>query len=202
MTTSKNAPAPRAMISRAPFAIGVALLAVLLTTGWVRAMDRAVAEARKLPPLLTSRAEPPSGKQYVVILIGDSRCGACQAPELPPAVLMIKNELRRQAIVRDAAMASVAVVLDRDFDSAVRWIEAFGSFDEVALGGGWLSNNAIAYVWREHPGRAQTPQMLILERDLDISAENIRVTADNIILRRAGLDQITAWAAEGAPLPL
>jgi hypothetical protein len=182
--------------------VGVLAIAILVLGGLAsrRALLAADAAQSAMPHLLASRSDPPSGREVVMVLVGSSTCDAATSPEIPAALDSIRRALSRHTLEQGAAFASVGVALDRDFAAGVGFLARLGEFDEISIGRKWMNSHAVAHMWRDHPGRGATPQIIIIERDLQVEQSAIAVTPDRVIARKVGVDNILEWARNGAPI--
>jgi hypothetical protein len=69
----------------------------------------------------------------------------------------------------------------------------------VTSGGNWTSDAATKYIWRDIPGDADVPQMLVLRRTVQTD-QAIRIGEDQFVKRLRGVNDIEAWVASGAAL--
>ena len=145
------------------------------------------------------------GIEMAMVFIGSSTCGPSNADALPGWIDDIKLQVREQARARGAAFAAVGIARDRSVADGIEHLRRFGSFDEVITGRGWLNTGMLRYVWEDLPGRAATPQVLVVERrivDRSSPAAAEAVVADErILVRKVGLREIERWTTSGAPIP-
>lgn len=60
-------------------------------------------------------------------------------------------------------------------------------------GRSWLNSGALKYIWMDHPGEASVPQVIVLERTVEYGYVT-RLTGETVIVRKAGVPDIVAWA--------
>lgn len=119
---------------------------------------QAVGAARPAPTDSTVR------KELVLVLIGSSTCPGATLPELREGIRLLRTGLTARARQSNQHPVLIGVALDTDRSRGAKWVETLGSFDEVLLGGGWVSTGALAYMWRDIPGEPSIPQVILFER--------------------------------------
>lgn len=139
------------------------------------------------------------GKEIVLVLVGAAFCGAQREPGFPQAVEDAKLRVREQARSRGAQFRAVAVSLDWKTDEALAFLEGFGAFDEVTVGSNWLNEGARRYIWRDLPGPAAVPQLLVIEREIEIEPQ-VQVRSERVIKRLAGAPPVIEWVRAGAKI--
>jgi hypothetical protein len=186
-------------------ALGIALLFFAVSTPRTRAQPPAAAPAAALPPVPpATRVYTPeytlkSGKELVLVFVGGSFCRAHRRPGFHQAVEDAKIRVRQQARARGQQFRAVAVSLDWKPGDALSFLEGFGEFDEISVGSNWVNDSAIRYVWREMPGDPTVPQLLVVERKIDVG-KTVRVSEDRVVKRVLGATRIQDWVAGGASL--
>ena len=136
-----------------------------------------------------SNARLRSGKEELLLLLGSSKCGASKNPPFNLAFSKIRKELKRRAHAEGTRFSVVGVACDSDITAGRRFLEELGPFDQEIVGGSWLNPAFISFVWRDHPGCAVLPQLLVIERNITIG-EPIKVGEDVILARICGLARI------------
>jgi hypothetical protein len=147
------------------------------------------------------RYELPGGRQVLVVYVGMTGCGASRDPELKAAVRRMKPLLARQAAARGAALSVSGVALDWQADSGVAYLKGLGAWDEMTVGNNWVNLGAERHIWRARDNPPNIPQVLVYERAVTPGDRGIAFTAERRVARFAGVPEITAWVARGAPLP-
>lgn len=150
--------------------------------------------------------EAASGTELVVVYMGSANCAWSNRDSVSLAVREIKSVLADRAEERGHAFASLGVALDWSVEEGLDHLEEFGHFDEVAAGRNWLNHAAIDYLWKDVPGRAATPQVLVLKRSIrgpDDRSPGRRydVGDPELVVRKVGYDEITGWLAADVALP-
>ena len=141
-----------------------------------------------------------SGREVVLVFLGASFCGAHRRPGFPQLVEDAKERVQRQALASGRQFRAHAVSLDWKTDAALDFLKGFGEFDEMSLGGNWVSDGAVRYVWRDMPGDPAVPQVILLERTIDVSKAATEVKDERVLKRVLGTDEIEEWVRAGAPL--
>jgi hypothetical protein len=137
------------------------------------------------------------GREIVLVLVGAAFCGAQREPGFPQAVEDAKLRVRDQAKARGAQFRAVAVSLDWKTDEAMSFLDGFGAFDEVTVGSNWLNEGAQRYIWRDLPGPAAVPQVLVIEREIEIEPR-VQVRSERVVKRLVGAPTVIEWVRAGA----
>ena len=158
-----------------------------------------VASARDYAPSATNEA----GEELLLIYVGSSTCGWSNRPELQQMVRGLKIELRSRALMEGRSFAAIGIARDRRASDGLSHLDKFGLFDEVAAGHGWANSGLQKYIYGsgEMAGRAVTPQIILVSRRLHYPAGHVSIADEHVLLRRTGLDQISEWVDDGAPIP-
>lgn len=187
---------------------GIALLAATVRTQWP--IPSAAASTAKTSPPAPAKAEAArpvyepsgsieSGDEIVLVFIGASFCNAHNVAGFPDVVELAKLRVREHAQARGMRFRAVGVALDWRAADGLAFLARFGEFDEVASGGNWINDGATKYIWRDIPGDADVPQLLVLRRSVH-RGEAIRVGEDKVVKRILGTNAIQAWVSAGAAL--
>ena len=143
-----------------------------------------------------------AGQEVALVFVGSSNCGWSNVPELPNMVKGLKLELKKRAENLGMSFAAVGIARDIIATNGIRHLEKFGDFDEVMSGRGWVNIGVLKYIYGgQLSGPAATPQVLVIERSLDDTAGHISLTAERVVARKTGLDEIAQWVQSGAPTP-
>lgn len=74
----------------------------------------------------------------------------------------------------------------------------------IMTGRSWLNEGILKYIWNDIPGAAATPQILVVERQVDglkpEGIRNYRLLDEKLIARKVGAKEIQQWFELGAPL--
>lgn len=141
--------------------------------------------------------------QIVLIYIGSSTCGPSNDPELPAAWRRIEERIRNQTAAVRRSLVTVGIARDFDAEAGLRHLRRYGPFDELVSGQGWSNVGLVHYVWKDVPGPAATPQILVVERNFEREAGvvNRGTYTDKLLMRKVGTVEIKAFARLEAPLP-
>jgi hypothetical protein len=97
-------------------------------------------------------------------------------------------------------LAVVGVLIGENKPTAERFLANFGDFDEVVIGRGWLNSAAVSLMWRDAPGEASVPQLVIISRHIGLNNSQLLISPDRLLVRLHGSDNILRWLAAGRPL--
>lgn len=141
------------------------------------------------------------GEQLSMVFIFSSSCAACLDPEVPDLVEAAKERLHVEADRRGLGFHAMAASTDPIPEMGYDYLEGHGRFDEVSLGGGWRNNALIRYVWDDHAGPPEVPQVVLIRRDL-IGPDNgfYGVESQELLGRVVGLGELRRWVYEGVPI--
>lgn len=186
---------------------GVVLLAATLRAQWparaatapTAARLAAAAKAEAAHPVYQPAAAIRSGEEIALVFIGASFCNAHNTPGFPDVVETAKLRLQQHAQRAGMQFRAVGVALDWRTADGLAFLARFGAWDEVASGSNWISDAATKYVWRDIPGDANVPQLLVLRRTVQ-TGQAIRLGEDRMVKRISGTAAIQAWVAAGAML--
>jgi len=95
----------------------------------------------------------PTGRQFLVVYVGLTGCGASRDPELKRAVRRMKPLVARQADSLGRALSIAGVALDWQADSGAAYLRSLGAWDEMVVGNNWVNLGAERYIWGERGGR-------------------------------------------------
>lgn len=140
-----------------------------------------------------------TGNEILLVFVGGSFCRANRLPGFQQAIENAKLRVRDQAVARGRQFRAVAVSLDWKPGEALAFLEGFGEFDEVSVGSNWVNDSAVRYVWRELPGDPTVPQVVVVERHVQVG-RTVQVGSDRVLKRVLGSDRIFEWVRQGAPL--
>lgn len=102
------------------------------------------------------------------------------------------------------AFATVGVARDWSVEAGIKHLDKFGGFDEITAGRNWLNLGVLRYVWNEVPGKAATPQVLVVDRRVETSEEkgSYELHKPKLLMRKVGTREIRRWLKQDAPLPM
>ncbi len=148
-----------------------------------------------------------SGRQLVLVYIGQSTCGWCNDPELPALLRVIHDSARSVASARERIVIMQGVSVDRRALVGIEHLNKIASFDEIYSGGWWTNELAFRYVWGRPGGSASTPTIVVLERDitgLDDTTSVVplfAVSNERVLSEKSGVHAIRRWVRDGVPIP-
>lgn len=142
---------------------------------------------------------PKSGEQVVAVFIGASFCGWSRDRRLRSEISQMRKVLEVRARKEGATFMTIGVALDGAADAGLRFLRRFGRFGETAVGAGWLNSEAVRYMWRDVPGDAAIPQVVVLERPITVTGSGIDVGEEHMLVRAVGTVSIARWARAGFP---
>lgn len=181
----------------------VALSAFLLTLMAIQRLPgRSASSTSRMPKAdsVSRNGRVRSGTETLMIFIGDSNCGASKVPGLPSALDRLREAVKVRAATSSGRVVQIGVALDWEPDSGLAFLESFGPFDEVQLGGNWLGQGATRWIWRDSRGAPVLPQLIIVERDVLASERAISISQDRVVARLLGSEKIRDW--ENTPMKL
>ena len=167
------------------------MLTVVLcvATVWVvgnAVRHRSLSEAQAVPVTAPASGSP-RGVNEIAIFIGTHRCGVCARKDLPPLVRAKIDSLRAAAVSRGSRFTAVGVAMDAPREDALRWIDRFGPFDQVSLGGNWMNEQVVRSVWQDEATVPAVPQLLLVRRTVAGTDTRLEVKADTVLERWLGL---------------
>ena len=140
----------------------------------------------------------------VMVFLGSAHCTASNAPDVRDAIATIKADLRQRAQTRGWSFITIGVARDRLASAGLKHLRWHGGFDEVSAGLGPWNTVYGRYVWRDLPGVAATPQVLVTElsrtdgNELGVELDRVE---ERLVVRQVGRRAILAYAANGSPIP-
>jgi hypothetical protein len=167
----------------------VLTLILCMATVWVVGnvvRDQAPSEAQAAPTK-TGGSRSLQGVNEIAIFIGTHRCGVCSRKDLPQLVRDKIDSLRTVAVSRGSRFTVVGVAMDLPRKDALRWIDRFGPFDQVSVGGNWMNEQVVRSVWQDEATVPAVPQLLLVRRTVAGSDSRLAVTADTVLDRWLGL---------------
>jgi len=131
--------------------------------------------------------------ETLVVFLVSSFCGASQDAQLKQAMREDRSRMLAEATRRGSHVRFVGEASEGSFDWGIRLVTEFGTFDELVLGSGWMNQALIQYVWRDLPGPASLPQMVVLRRTVHLAENDIGVGHDIVVRRLVGKAEIRDW---------
>lgn len=139
-----------------------------------------------------------SGEEVALVYIGSSNCVWSNTPELVSLVQALKVDFQARAIENPWEFVAVGIARDMDPTRGLAHLRTFGAFDEVMTGRSWANIGLLKYIYGDMPGRAATPQILVVARRFHSDGGHYRLRDERVLVRAIGLDEIKAWALAGA----
>lgn len=151
-----------------------------------------------------------NGMNLIAFVLTASDCGWSSRPATMEAVGSIRDKMRSAHGVSYAQISVVGVALDRDLDAGLAFLsdlgkgEPDGAFDQIMVGGSWLNEQIVRFVWREGITEAASPQVVVIERPVNtesyLATSTIAVQSDRLLLNAIGSIEIMLWIDQGVPL--
>ncbi len=150
-----------------------------------------------------------NGKHLLAYVVTASDCGWSRLPTAMASFRNLRSALRKAHGKNYAQVTVVAVDIDENADTGVRFLaelaggSSSSAFDQVIVGGSWLNEQIVRFVWRDKVAKASIPQVILVERLLDTSAfpRSIEVAGDRVIATFSGEREIVSWVDRGVPIP-
>lgn len=142
-----------------------------------------------------------TGMEVVMVVIGSSTCAASMSSSLPGIISRIDSSLSKRTDSLGLHYSAIGVAIDHTPQAGMSFLSRFGHLDEVIAGRNWLNSAAITYMWRDSTGGSGLPQVVLVERPIEVDTRNIYVGPDRILARVVGLDSLEAWANDDARWP-
>ena len=142
------------------------------------------------------------GNEVAVVYIGSSVCPASTRPELRGELQRLFAGMKAQAEAKGHAFASIGIAKDLNVEAGLEHLKSLPvPFDEVMTGRGWLNSGLLKYIYNDHPGRAATPQILVLTRVATRDQGGWNIVNERLIERKVGLAEIMSWSDPEIALP-
>lgn len=177
---------------------------ILGTVGLVPKPDIDLGVRWSLPALAREAYVPSartdSGSELVFVFVGSSGCSWSNRPELPEMVRTAKLAVRDRSRAEDKGFAAIGIAKDVVPSKGIAHLAAFGDFDEVMAGRGWLNAGVLRYVYDDLPGPAATPQIIVVARDVLVDRGQRAILDERVVARMTGLAEIREWVGDGMRL--
>jgi hypothetical protein len=188
-------------------AVSVLRNPVLLTAASARFHESKVREATRGP--LVNPFASANGTHLIAFVITASDCGWSQRPSMMEAMGSLRSKLRTKHGANYAQVSVIGVALDEDLDAGLRFLSQLGkgkpggAFDQVVVGGSWLNEQIVRFVWRDSVAEAASPQVIVIERPVNtesyLSTFTIGIKNDRVVTNRTGRE-IFEWISDGLPV--
>ncbi len=142
--------------------------------------------------------ERTEGPQLVLLFVGSSTCSVSADPELPDLIERLKLMVSEYADRNGLAFRASAIAVDWWPERGLRFLEPFGAFDEVSVGGNWTGHGLIRQTW-DHGLEPATPGVYILRRELVVEGDSLNLARlglddEQLLLHRQGMPDLRALA--------
>lgn len=151
-----------------------------------------------------------NGTHLIAFVVTASNCGWSKQPGVMEAMGEVRARLRERYKDSFARVSVVGVAIDDSVDAGLHFLSELGSgnpggaFDQVVVGGSWLNEQVVRFVWREAISEAATPQVIVVARRVNTEAylteSLIAVQDDQLVANPSGGAEILRWMQEGVPL--
>lgn len=139
-----------------------------------------------------------SSGEIALVYIGSSDCVWSNTPELVSLVRAMKRDLQARAMEEPWRFVAVGIARDMDPARGIVHLQKLGAFDEVMTGRSWANIGLLKYIYGDMPGRAATPQILVVARQFHSDGGHYGVFDERVLVRAIGLDEIRAWTSAGS----
>jgi len=204
-------------VARNPLAISVLLMSTLVAylaasslLEATRATRAGTHAASPTPDAPTNPFASVDGEHLVAFVITASDCGWSNQHLTKAALGSIRERMRSAYGDKYAHIEVVCVAIDENPEAGLAFLSDIGggavrtAFDQVAVGGSWLNEQVVRFVWREGKTEAATPQVIVVERRVDtssyLSESTIKTGDDLIVANASGRSDILRWIEQGLPL--
>lgn len=140
------------------------------------------------------------GPELLAILVTSSTCPAASDDGFHETFDRAIKKLRFDASSHGQHFATLGVAVDWDIDKGLQALGKLGQFDEIAAGRKWLNSTALRLIAPTAGGTPVIPQFIVVSRRVLQENGQVGATADSVILRLIGPDEIVAWERAGALL--
>lgn len=206
---SLMAPPTHQPVARGRLRFGAILVLVALTSFFVAFQTGSRARSSRAAAMRSVVERGMSvGRGYLLVYIGDSRCGWCNDPRLPLLLKSVHLHFSAIAASTGTGYRMVGVAVDVVPEKGLRHLRQVGPmFLEVASGGGWQSLGVSGIGAGAVEGRERTPQLVLLDRWVsdarsDTTKPATEVSGQRVIRRLFGVKEIEDWVAAGMPIGL
>ena len=142
-----------------------------------------------------------SGREWQLILIGASTCGASTYPGLSGAVRAVHRGIADSATAAGVTFTAAGIALDWDVEAGLRFLNDYGPFDEISTGRNWMNGTAERYLFGDLAAAPSLPQLVLVERTVEMLPGRIKRSDPVVLERKIGYEQIFAWAGMVPPSP-
>ena len=141
-----------------------------------------------------------SSNERLVVFLGSSACPASTRDSLREDLRILGDSLQSRLRLSKVRVAMIGVSIDFNVNAGIRYLRELYPFQEVTVGRGFLNSASTGFLLGASGAALTVPQILILERIVEIDSTSITVGRSLIVRRIVGADSIHAWAQKGAPM--
>jgi hypothetical protein len=139
-----------------------------------------------------------TGRELVLVFLGSTGCSASRATGFDTTWTKIQTLIRQGTqSSKWNRISTVGVAIDWLPSEGLDYLRSIGRFDEVIAGRNWLGSGVDRYV-RGTGAVPATPQILVLERTVQVGDGAYLFTDEKVLLTKAGLREINEWVSSGA----
>lgn len=174
-----------------------------VTVEWTE-RDHVVWKSGRVGEYEPSLSRPEKGGELVLVYIGSEFCGFSNRPDLPKIIDGIKREIKRKSDRINYSFTTIGIAQNIRVHDGLTHLSKFAPFDEISTGRGWLNESLQKYVWKDIPGNAATPQVIIIKRKIDPIREkskSVSIENEQVLIRKTGYKSIKRWHNNGAYIP-
>jgi len=145
-----------------------------------------------------ARIDP--GEELVLVVVSSSACSWSNSDQFEKMVREGRAAIQRLSDHREVGFAVMGISRDVWPENGIEHLEKFGRFDEISVGRGWRNTSILKYVYGDFPGRAATPQILVLGRTLVREGGHWTTENERVLARKIGVTEIGQWIETGTPV--
>lgn len=145
-----------------------------------------------------------SGHQIVAVVLAASWCVGSQGAGFQRNVAEMQDSLGKKAVRDGESLSMLGVALDWSIPDGVAYLGHLGRFDQIMVGGNWLNEGALRYIWRDSAGVPVLPQVVLLDRWIgianvitararDTSTQALSIDSERVVARMLGPKAISDW---------
>lgn len=140
------------------------------------------------------------GIQIVAIFVGSETCTASLKRGFAETIHRMRSDVQVQAQKQGKQFSYMGLSAGNSAQAGILYLAPFGPFDEISSGHGWLNNEAMHFIWQQHPGEAAVPQVIVIQRRLAMLQPGYAFSDEKVLLRAVGVPQIENWVRGGSPI--
>jgi hypothetical protein len=155
--------------------------------------------ARRAGPSSFTRLE--SRREIVVVYLAVRGAGMDSGSR--DILQQMRRSLEQTAKATKHSLVMRGVSLTPSISEGVKELVAFGTFDEVSVGGNWTNMAAVRYLGPTMSAtpNASIPQVVVLEREItQTGGERLEIGPEREIARLHGASEMLDWIKQGTPV--